>query len=408
MANEKILDVPFHEPSGSDTAQDLSPNKANVAIVNGDFVPGRIGNAVEFQDEGRAEIIPQYIPLDGVYTLSLWALAKQYPEGPTDSWFMFRFLVNGSEEFLMLSLRTPLTGWTYIAILQDQDAIVALVNSRQTDRKPIPPAWGKPVGFSLLNDNPFDGDGHVSFQDFNVYYGVDGEIVVPPVPMKKNKYYVDGQMFRDQFAVKVSKSDGIMDNLKPKEFFKVDWPDYHGEVIDFSEIRFEPRDITLTCFVDANGQESFWQKVDQFVKAWMKSGLRQLIIDPGKTFPMVYMVYVTDTFNMVKKWSDQHMVGTFELKLREPSPIKRVLRFQGNGTVTISFSSEQFMVDIYWGDGTVTEGAYGLNQTISHNYTSNKGMVDGYHYIVVSGVLEEMASFSSNAQLIYSLIPQAS
>lgn len=56
------------------------------------------------------------------------------------------------------------------------------------------------------------------------------------------------------------------------------------------------------------------------------------------------------------------MIGTFSLKLKEPDPVKRVVRHQrlnsGSAKVSVAFKSDK-MINIYWGDGTVDTDVYG-------------------------------------------------
>ncbi|WGU70641.1 hypothetical protein QIU18_00335 [Capnocytophaga canimorsus] len=43
---------------------------------------------------------------------------------------------------------------------------------------------------------------------------------------------------------------------------------------------------------------------------------------------MVYEVYCKDAIEITKKWNDSTMVGTFDLKLIEPEPIKKSTEIQ--------------------------------------------------------------------------------
>ena len=93
------------------------------------------------------------------------------------------------------------------------------------------------------------------------------------------------------------------------------------------------------------------------------------------------------------------MVGTFSLKLKEPEPVKRVVRHQkrdeSSKTLTISISTPK-MVTIHWGDGTRSENIYGDDRTITHDYTDN-----GIYYAVVAGVIERIEEFTTNGIIVW-------
>ena len=72
--------------------------------------------------------------------------------------------------------------------------------------------------------------------------------------------------------------------------------------------------------------------------------------------PLIYEVYAKDAIEVDKTWNDALMVGTFKLKLREPEPVKRVLKHirvgESTKTCEITLTSTKY-VNIYWGDGSV-------------------------------------------------------
>lgn len=61
--------------------------------------------------------------------------------------------------------------------------------------------------------------------------------------------------------------------------------------------------------------------------------------------------------------------------------------------ITITTSK---LVNIYWGDGTTTQDVYGTNKTITHNYAIN-----GDYYIVITGVIEDIEEFTTNAIIVW-------
>ena len=93
------------------------------------------------------------------------------------------------------------------------------------------------------------------------------------------------------------------------------------------------------------------------------------------------------------------MIGTFKLKLTEPYPIKRVLKYvrtsEATKTCTINITTSKY-VNVFWGDGRVDEDIAGKNLTLSHEYKENKE-----YLIIVTGCIDEITSFNSNATLVW-------
>jgi hypothetical protein len=183
---------------------------------------------------------------------------------------------------------------------------------------------------------------------------------------------------------------------------KIDWDDYHGEVIDLQRKRVEAREITLDCFMKANGKMDFATKLNSFLDEFSKDGTQRLMVDIHPTKPLVYEVYNESGVSISKRWNDELMVGTFSLKLKEPNPVKRVVRHQriseAAKKLTITVTSNRALT-IFWGDGTKTEDVYGENVTVNHEYTS-----EGIYYAIVAGVIEDIAEFSTNGIIVWSKI----
>ena len=93
------------------------------------------------------------------------------------------------------------------------------------------------------------------------------------------------------------------------------------------------------------------------------------------------------------------MVGTFSLKLKEPDPVKRVVRHQKISEATkvlnVTLTTNK-AVTIHWGDGTKSEDVYGTNITVSHTYTNN-----GVYYAIISGVIEKISAFKTNGIVVW-------
>ena len=80
---------------------------------------------------------------------------------------------------------------------------------------------------------------------------------------------------------------------------------------------------------------------------------------------------------------------------------KRCLDYIGgtaNGKATITVTSSK-LLNIYWGDGTHTYDVSGSEQTIEHTYVT-----PGEYEIIVSGVIEDIEKFETNAIVIWELL----
>ena len=219
----------------------------------------------------------------------------------------------------------------------------------------------------------------------------------PGPEVKVLEYYIDGTNFKE-WDIYVSESNGLLDRPKLKAPLKVDWDDYHGEVVDLRSKRVEAREITLNCFMRATGKLDFATKLNTFLDVFGKDGTQRLTVEIDPDRPLIYEVYNESGISISKRWNDDLMVGTFSLKLKEPEPVKRILKFTRTSaatTATITLTSNK-TVTVYWGDGSKTEDVYGTNTTVSHTYTKN-----GDYFIVVAGVIEDITGFTSNGAIVW-------
>ena len=210
-------------------------------------------------------------------------------------------------------------------------------------------------------------------------------------------YTIDG-IDISTLGVYVSSSDGVISKPNLKKPLSVSWADYHGESVDLQHKYYEPRTITLNCFIYAANKMKFMQQVMEFEKLFDTTGTQRLMIGVQGCNPLVYEVYCNDGIAMQKTWKSNDMVGTFQLKLIEPEPVKRVMVYKVNDvtldkcTITINTSK---MVNLFWGDGEVDYDICG-NITIHHNYTTI-----GTYYPVITGCIDEIKSFDSNATIVW-------
>lgn len=206
-------------------------------------------------------------------------------------------------------------------------------------------------------------------------------------------YYLDG-VDLTTYGVYISESNGLLSRPKPKAIPTQSWANYHGEVSDLSKKYYEARKIVLDCFIKATSKEDFLTKMTNFLQVFDASGTRRLMVtvDPAK--PLLYEVYLSSGIEPKKKWSDSTMVGTFTIELTEQSPIKRVVKVVGTSlTITITTTK---MVDIYWGDGSVTYDVSGTTQAKSHTYGSS-----GTYYAIVAGPIDEITSLTTTGTVLW-------
>lgn len=212
-------------------------------------------------------------------------------------------------------------------------------------------------------------------------------------------YFLDGTDLK-AYGVYVSASTGLINRPKLKEPVKHSWKTHHGDVVDLSKRYYESRKITLDCFIKANGKEDFVLKMNTFLQLFDASGTRRLMVSVDVAKPLVYEVYLADQVEPKKTWSDNQMIGTFNLELVEPSPIKRVVRHirssEVTQTLTITITTNK-VVDIHWGDGTVTYDVYGTGVVVNHNYA-----VNGTYYAIVAGNIDEITAFTTSGTTIWS------
>lgn len=210
-------------------------------------------------------------------------------------------------------------------------------------------------------------------------------------------YYISGINF-ENLSVGVSKCRGLLDKLKMKELKKYSWPEEHGEAVDLTNVYYEGRDIELDCFLWANNSMDFISKLNTFLGKFQDSSSKRLMIVIDEAKPLVYEVYAPDLSSVEKEWSNTEMIGEFTLKLREPEPVKRVVKFtatEGNMTVNISFTALK-RFNAYFGDGEHLYDIYGLSQAISHTYKQA-----GTYYIILTGDLSFMLLLTTNGSVIW-------
>ena len=402
LQNNLTLYLPFDESNGATIAYDYSSNRKDGIVDKASFIPGRIGNCVHFNGDGSVEVSSQVINFSSDFTIS--ALVKTYDNGEDTPPKSLGWLIvyPGVNNYIEKWIDITPGVWTHLVLVKIGRYLRFYVNGALYDESVI--LNGTIQGISLNQDlySTDLGKGDLDeFQSFNRALTQE-EIITLFDTASRLEYLIDGKNFKE-YNVRVSKSSGIVDGLKMKEPFKVNWSDEHGEVIDLTRPRFEAREISLECFISATGKMDFVNKATSFLALFRGGGSHRLMIDINPTKPLVYEVYCSDSVAISKKWNDELMVGTFTIKLREPEPVKRVMKHivvnSSTQTVSITIRSEKFY-NIHWGDGEhdYDIGGSDTPKTVTHTYKGN-----GDYFPIVSGVIENIKEFSTNAIVVWSI-----
>lgn len=215
------------------------------------------------------------------------------------------------------------------------------------------------------------------------------------------KYYIDGVDFTT-YGVHVSKSEGLLSRPRMKEPASMESDNNHGEIIDLSRRFYEVREITLRCFIKAANNTDLLTKFKQFSEVFDRNNTRQLLVSVEASEPLAYQVYLKEGFDIDKTWGTYTVVGSFTLVLREPEPVKKVLKFTRTSnaakTVSITLTSTKD-VNVYWGDQTRTVDVSGVNKTVTHDYQAN-----GTYYIVIAGDIDKITALTTTGVVVHNKI----
>ena len=393
-----ILNIPFDEAAGSATAYDYAPVRHDAEVTDADFIPGRQGNCIEFDGAGRAEIETDFVNLSADFTLTAWLKRKEHPDGYTGQKVGVFFNCDGVENYREFWYDINPDTWGFWAVVKQGTNVRIYLDTQLIGELTLP---GTPLGFSIIQDIYGTEYGYGCLDEAKIYNVAltQDEITDLISTATSLEYYLNGVNFKE-YDVRVSSSNGILDRPAIKKPYSVDWPSEHGEVVDLTARRFEARDITLACFIHAKSKIDFVTKFNNFLAQFDPDGTQRLMIDIHPTRPLVYEVYLQNAVAISKRWNDNLMVGTFTLKLREPQPVKRVVRHQktGGATATLSITlTSAKPLTIYWGDGSATYDVDGESVTVEHTYTS-----DGIFYAVITGVIEQITDFETNGIIVWS------
>lgn len=394
MDKNLILHLPFSDPDGS-KAYDYSQSRADATLSGGaqlakDFDAGKV---LALNTTGEA-ITSKAIPFSSDFTLSLnvktehdaigWMLNSPGVEKFLEQWI--QVVPNHREALIFVKAASE-----FRVYLNKNLVYIHMIN-------------GTPTGFALCDTDLMGSNAKIdNVQLFNRAL-TETEILKLHNNNDDVEYYIDGINFKD-FNVEVSKSKGLFDRLARKDALTVDWDNYHGIVRDKKRPRYKERKITLECFIHAKSRNAFMDAVMRFFAQFDAAGNHRLKCVPFlETKPLVYEVELLDEVDVEKTWgqyNDDVMVGTFTLALVEDEPVKRVLRHIGttaNTVASVTVTTSKYL-NIYWGDGSYTYNVNGTNKAVQHTYAQ-----PGEYEIIVTGVIEDIESFSTNAIVIWDLL----
>lgn len=396
-----ILNIPFDEANGSQTAYDFAKNRHDAKVIDCSFVSGKQGNCIHFDGNGRAEIENNVVTLSGNFTILAWMKGILLSDGFTGARIGLFCNTDKTEDGYREAWVNIIPGsWGYFAVRKAGNQIRLYLDTQLIETVVLPSTL---TGIAFVQDIYSIGNGYGDLDELKIYNVAlsEEEMAAKLNNISQLEYYLNGVNFND-FDLHVESSTGVLDLPKLKTPSSVDWADYHGKVIDLTAKRYQEREITLNCWLRATGKMDFTERVNRLYEHFRQDGTQRLMISIHPTKPLVFEVYCEDGIAPSKRWHDDKMIGTFSLKLKEPDPVKRVVRHQRlnetSAELTIELKSDK-MVNIYWGDGTVSEDLYGDctgENAIKHTYANN-----GIYYAVVGGVIEEITDFKTNGIIVW-------
>jgi hypothetical protein len=392
-----ILNLPFDKSAGSAIAYDYSRNRADGQVFGAQFVAGKDGNAILSGGNDTCEASKDILPnLNVDFSMLMWVQGIKIECGsPKKLIWLLNF--TGLNNYFETPIEAKPGTWFSLALIRSGVVFSFYVN---TSLIATITNKGTLIGVSL-NQDYYGGDYGMGLLDDVKFYNIaltEGDIIQELSNSKRQAYLIDGVDFKE-YGVYVSDSDGVVNRPKLKNMASVSWDDYHGESVDLQHKFYEPREITLSCFIKANSKSDFIAKVSIFEHLFDNPGTNRLVIDVHPIKPLIYEVYCKDEITLFKRWSDEWMVGTFKLKLIEPEPVKRILKqvrvSEATNTCTITLTTQK-LVNIYWGDGWVDFDISGENLTVSHHYAQN-----GDYFPVITGCIDEISTFTTNAIIVW-------
>lgn len=401
-----VLHLPFDEEAGSSKAYNFAPNRTtgNDGVLSGNCWFNEELGCIHFDDSSaEVSVNENLIDFTAEFTCTMFIR-------PYSGQISLTMNYLGNALYHTHTLAANANAWYFCAI---ERALVGnvyytrfFVNEQLVLNEA---ALGTPAGFCICDGETDNSSADVDELKMWARALSVSEIFSLCRADDDVEYYVDGVNFKT-FGVEVSQADGLLDALERKEPLKVDWDSYHGEVIDLHRPHYQPRDITLECFIVASSNYQFVKAMRKFFDAFEKSGTARLTCEyTSNAKPLEYDIYRNDKVEVEKTWNDELMVGTFTIALREPQPVKRVLKFICQSAADAVFTiSTNKRISVSWGDNNMacyvstdggstwtdndrSQGISGTAVKVKHPYSSA-----GSYNIVIHGNIEDIDSLTSD------------
>ena len=406
-----VLHLPFDEEVGSTRAYNYAPNRTadNDAQLSGDCEVTEdavFGNALRMGDSGECSVGENLINFAGEFTLT--AFVKS-----TGGEISFVMNYSGGNQPHTHTIAVSTSQWKFVAIqrvLVGNTYYTRFILDYQIVLNEVAPA--EPTGC------------HVSIED-DVVATIDevkvwnrGLTLTEVFSLQREDenidFLVDGVNFQ-AYGVEVSKEEGMLDALERKDPPRMDWDSMHGEVVDLSRPYWQPREIKLECYIVASSNTAFIRAKNRFLAAFNSAGTHRLTCEyAGTVKPLEFDVYRTEKVEVVNDWTDDLKVGSFIITLREPQPIKMVLKHicqSGNSVAWFQCHTDRSL-SVTWGDNNTVcnvitgsgntyksnnlHDANGYPLKVQHTYAAG-----GDYDIVIHGNIERITYFSTNCIVVY-------
>ena len=286
-ASDMILNLPFDEQNGSAKTFDYSQSRSDGIVDGASFVSGNNGNAIQFLGgdetcELEKEIISS---LGGNLTIMANMRVVEIAAGtPKQAIWVVNF--QGVKNFIEVPIIVNPGSWYSLAMTKHGNVYDFYVNSqlvRSVTRS------GTPTGIAL-NQDFYGGDcyGLGLLDDVKIYkIALSQEEIINETSQSTSiTYLLDGVNFKD-YGVYVAGSEGVVDRPKLKTPYSINWDNYHGETVDLNHKFFEPREITLDCFIKAQTKNDFVIQLSQFMQQFDNKGTQRLIINIHPVKPLI-------------------------------------------------------------------------------------------------------------------------
>ena len=206
------------------------------------------------------------------------------------------------------------------------------------------------------------------------------------------KYYFNGIDLRT-YHVRVSKGKGLLLLPDIKKEVSHSYDNEHGIMMSSGRCYVKERQITLSCFTEKMTHDQFLTTMNTLKLLLLDAGTAELRVEiDGSQKPLVYKVRLSGKSDVSPNYEGSRQVGTFDLVLTEPQPVKRVIKVittAANKSLTVAFSGGSRYWTIWWGDGT--SGLATNGDTLSHTYSAA-----GTYYAMVCGEVDGLTTTLTN------------